>query len=456
LSPSINDLRFDAVIFDAGGTLIGFHEPGPFRELLAQAGMPATDEDVRRFHSGFIDVIRANRDDAQGLGVDEDAIDDWWRGIFQQTWPGRPDLAEEMFRWFRADRFDRVFPDVFPTLDALRELGMPVGVLSNFAKNLDHLLLQLGLHEYFDFVLVSARVGMAKPDPSFFDLAVSEVGQPRDRLLYVGDHVGDDIEGANGAGLHAVLVDRGNHFSRAPCSRIGSLRELVPYVRSPRHPARAIILDMDGVVLDSMPTHLITWQRTLAPLGADVTAEDLYPLEGIPTELTAEMLTELLLGKRCSGAEANRLANTKRALFRDIFEPVFIPGVVPLLYDLRGRGYRLGLVTGSARSVVDEALAPTGVAGLFDAIVTGDQVSQGKPHPEPYEKAASQLGVAASECLVVENAPLGIQSAAAAGMECVALETTFPAARLLGARPVFHDAQALRAWLLSRWLESVV
>jgi beta-phosphoglucomutase len=453
LPPSPNDLRFDAVIFDAGGTLIGFHEPEPFRNLLAQVGMPATDEDVRYFHSRFINVIRANRDDAQGLGVDEGEIDDWWRGIFQDTWPGRPDLAEEMFRWFRSDRFDRVFSDAIPTLDALRDRGMPMGVLSNFTTSLDHLLVRLGLSDYFDFVIVSARVGLAKPDPRMFDLAVSQTGRSRDRLLYVGDHFGDDIEGAHGAGLHGVLVDRGDHYSQAPCARIESLLDLVPYIRSPQHPARAIIFDMDGVVLDSMPTHLLTWQQTLGPLGIDITAQDLYPLEGIPTELTAQILTEKFSGQRCSGEEAQRLANTKRAFFRDIFEPASVPGVVPLLHDLRGRGYRLGLVTGSARSVVDEALAPTGIAGLFGAVVTGDQVSEGKPHPEPYRKAACRIGVAASECMVVENAPLGVQSALAAGMACVALETTMPAARLLGASAVFRDAQALRAWLLSHWLE---
>jgi HAD superfamily hydrolase (TIGR01509 family) len=229
--------------------------------------------------------------------------------------------------------------------------------------------------------------------------------------------------------------------------------ELVPYIGWPRRPAEAIILDMDGVVLDSAPTHLLTWQRTLAPLGIETTAEDLYPLEGIPTEATAQMLTERSLGQRCSGEEAQRLANTKRAFFRDMFELAFVPGMVPLLHDIRGRGYRLGLVTGSARSVVEETLGPAGIAGLFDAIVTGDQVSQGKPHPEPYEKAAGRIGVAASECLAVENAPLGVRSAVAAGMACVALETTLPAARLPGAFAVFHDAHALRAWLLSQWLE---
>jgi len=246
-----------------------------------------------------------------------------------------------------------------------------------------------------------------------------------------------------------VLIDRANRQPQAFCSRIGSLMELEGYVRMPTEPARAIVLDMDGVVLDSMPTHLLTWQRTLAPLGVDLTADDLYPLEGVPTESTAKLLTERLLGQACSDEEAQRLADAKRALFAQIFAPTFVPGILPLLYDLRGRGYRLGLVTGSARSVVDGSLAPTGVTGLFDAIVTGDQVSRGKPAPEPYRLAAARLGLSPSECLAVENAPLGIQSAKAAEMACVALETTLPAEQLPAADRVFPDAVTLRAWLLS-------
>ena len=457
MQPATNELRYDAVIFDVGGTLIGFHEPAPFQELLLQAGLPASDEDARRLHQRYLDVLRANRDDAQGLGANEGEIDVWWRGIFRLTWPDRPDMAEEMFRWFRADRFDRIFADAVPALNSLREQGMPMGIVSNFTSDLEHLLRRLGLRDFFGFVIVSAQVGIAKPDPRIFDLAVSQLHRPRHRLLYVGDHIGDDIEGAHAAGLDAVLIDRGGRHAQDPCSRVGSLLDLVPYVHWPEHPARAIIFDMDGVVLDSMPVHLLTWQRTLAPLGIEMTAADLYPLEGIPTELTAQRLTERLLGQPCTVEEAQRLANTKRTLFREIFKPAFVPGIVPLLHDLRGRGYRLGLVTGSARSVVDESLAPTGATeqrssgplALFDAVVTGDEVSQGKPYPEPYRTAASRLGIEPAECLVVENSPLGVRSAKAAGMACVVLETTLPAARLPGADRAFVDAQALRRWLLS-------
>jgi beta-phosphoglucomutase len=447
----MNGFRYDMVVFDVGGTLLGFYDYLPFQEFLTYAGLPATEEDARQFHRRLASVLVARRDVAQGLGADERDLYEWWRDNFARTWPDRPDLAEEMFRWLFGGRFDRLYADVLPTLDALRALGMPMGILSNFGIHLPEVLGRFDLLRYFDFVVVSAQVGLAKPDPRIFELVVAEAGHPAERLLYVGDHIGDDIEGARGAGLDAVLIDRGDHQPGALCPRIRSLRELEQYVRPPTRPAAGIIFDMDGVVLDSMPAHLLTWQRALAPLGVELTAADLYPLEGVPTELTAQKLTEKLLGQACSREEAERLAVAKRRYFRQIFEPGLVPGMGPLLCDLRGRGYRLGLVTGSARSVVDESLAPTGVADLFDAVVTGDQVARGKPDPEPYRTAAERLGLPPAQCLAVENAPLGIQSARAAGIDCVALQTTFPAERLAaaGAGHVFADGRALRSWLLS-------
>jgi len=443
------DFRYDRVIFDVGGTLTGFHQSAPFQEFLAHAGLPALDEDAHRFHRELIANILAERDHAQGKGADAAELDNWWRTVFAKTWPDRDDLVEEMLHWQHAGRFDRTFDDVMPALKALEALGMPMAVLSNFPTYLHDLLKRFDLTRFFDFVIVSAEVGMAKPDPRIFDLVAEEADVPRHRLLYVGDHVGDDIEGARGAGMDAVLIDRRNHFPKAPCPRISSLRELETYIQPPTRPARAIIFDMDGVVLDSPPVHLLTWQRTLAPLGIELTTVDSYPLEGLPTEVTAQRLTEQFLGEACSDQEAQHLASIKRALFRDIFKPTLVSGIVPLLHDLQGRGYRLGLVTGSARSVVDESLTPTGVAGFFETIVTGDEVARGKPDPEPYWSAAARLGLPSSQCLAIENALLGISSAKAAGMGCVALETTLSADQLSVADQVFPDVQSMRAWMLA-------
>jgi beta-phosphoglucomutase len=448
MQTSNNEFRYDMIIFDVGGTLLAFHEPAPFQEFLAAAGLPATEDDTRQFHRRLISIIVARRDDAQGLGANEKDLYDWWHGIFAEAWPHRSDLAAEMGHWLLAGRFDRLFADALPALEALQGMGLPMAILSNFGTHLRNTLKHFDLLRFFEFEVISAEVNLAKPDPRIFDLAVSKANAPRQRLLYVGDHVGDDIEGAIGAGLDAVLIDRLDRHAEEFCARIASLLDLVDYVQPPTPPA--IIFDMDGVVLDSLPTHLITWQQTLAPLGIEMTADDLYPLEGIPTERTAQRLTEIFLGQPCSDEEAGQLASTKRAIFRDIFEPTLVPGIAPLLYDLRGRGYRLGLVTGSARSVVDESLAPTGLTELFEVIVTGDQVSRGKPDPEPYQTAADRLDLPPAQCLVVENAPLGIQSAQAAGMRCVGLETTLPADRLPPTDHVFSNVSELRAWFLAR------
>ena len=444
----VPEFRYGTIIFDVGGTLLGFHEREPFQEFLAGVGLPAGDEDAREVHRRFVSVVVSTRDDAEGLGASERPLYDWWRNIFARTWPDRPDLAEEMYRWFRANRFDRSFADVLPALEALRELGMPMGILSNFGTGLEDLLRERGLRGYFGFLVVSALVGVAKPDPSIFDHAVVATGLPRHRLLYVGDHFGDDVVGARSAGLDVVMIDRADRNDDKPCARINSLLELPRYIRPPAPDRRAVLLDMDGVVLDSMPAHLRSWQRALEPLGIQLTAADTYPLEGMPTEPTAQRLTDQLLGRACSADEARRLAEAKRRFFVEEFEPASVPGIVPLLHDLRGRGHRLAMVTGSAAVVVEQVLAPLGVLDLFEVVVTGSEVAHGQPDPESYRLAAAQLGLEPGECLVVENAPLGIQAARAAGMGCVALETSLPAEHLVGAEQVFPDVKTLRDWLL--------
>jgi HAD superfamily hydrolase (TIGR01509 family) len=442
-------LRYDAVVFDVGGTLIGFVDSEPFRQFLVDAGLPAGQEEGRRLYERFLSVIRAERDRAQGVGASDAALEAFWRSVFALVWPGQPDLADEMNRRFRGNRFDRLLPDVRPTLDALHAAGLRLGVVSNFTGGLEALLTQLGVRDDFEFVITSAHVGLAKPDPRIFDLAVRRLGLPRHRLLYVGDHFGDDIQGARAAGLDAVLIDHGFRHKDFPCPRITRLLDLERYVRWPAGPAAAILFDFDGVVLDSVAAHLRAWQETLAPLGIQMTIDDLAPIEGMPTEPMAQLLVEQHLGRSAAPAEIERLAGTKRALYRQYLQPRPIPGIVQLLHDLRGRGYRLGLVTGGVRSVVDSVLALFGIADLLEAVVTSEDTAKGKPDPEPYCAAAARLGLPASDCLVVENAPLGIQSARGAGMACVALETTLPATRLAAADRTFADVEALQTWLLS-------
>ena len=89
-------LRYDAVLFDVGGTLIGFADSEPYRLFLQDAGLPAGEDDGDRLHERFLSVIRAERGRAQGVGASAAALEGFWRSIFALVWPERPDLAVAM------------------------------------------------------------------------------------------------------------------------------------------------------------------------------------------------------------------------------------------------------------------------------------------------------------------------------------------------------------------------
>ena len=118
------------------------------------------------------------------------------------------------------------------------------------------------------------------------------------------------------------------------------------------------------------------------------------------------------------------------------------PTVIMLAKMLKEKGYKLGLVTGTNSSRVRKILT-AGLLELFDSIVTGDDVKKGKPHPEPYLNAAKMLGVAPGKCVVIENAPYGIESAKRADMFCVAITTSLPIEYLKRADKIIDKLEQL-------------
>jgi putative hydrolase of the HAD superfamily len=129
-------------------------------------------------------------------------------------------------RFIVREGFMPVFGDVEDALVRLRSRGLRLGVLSNFPPNLEDTLRQHGIHGYFDFFVVSSLVGLEKPDPAIFELAIERAGSPRETILYVGDSPDDDIDGAAAVGLPAILIDRHDRHPQAACTRIKTLSEL--------------------------------------------------------------------------------------------------------------------------------------------------------------------------------------------------------------------------------------
>lgn len=159
------------------------------------------------------------------------------------------------------------------------------------------------------------------------------------------------------------------------------------------------------------------WAYALKPYGISLCEEEYLLLEGMNTRGVASHF----LGKQDAASIEDVVARKEEHyLSHAIFS--FYEGVPALVKKLK-KNYKLALVTGAGRRRLQKSDLGS-VLSFFGAVITADDVADGKPDPAPYLAAAQALGVAPSECLVVENAPLGIEAAKAAGMDCVAVAST--------------------------------
>lgn len=181
---------------------------------------------------------------------------------------------------------------------------------------------------------------------------------------------------------------------------------------------------MDGVIVDSMPYHFISWFEALQQYGVSVTPLDIYEKEGEKSDICIKYFFE-----KNNVALDNKTITKVLSLRNDIFQKYFklrlFPGIKNILINLKRKGILLAIVTGSSKNKVVSIL-PSDISELFDVIISADMLKQGKPFPEPYLMAAEKLQITPSECMVIENAPYGIRAAKAANMYCVAVTTGLP------------------------------
>lgn len=186
---------------------------------------------------------------------------------------------------------------------------------------------------------------------------------------------------------------------------------------------KAVLWDLDGVLVDTADYHFRAWRRLFRELGRDLSEEDFRRTFG----LRNDAILHTLLGE-LSQEEVVRLSRRKEELYREGIggglEPM--PGVVELLRGLQQRGRGMAIVSSTPRENVDVALRSLGLGGFFDTIVAEEDVRHGKPDPEGYLLAAKRLGMAPSECVVMEDAPGGVEAAKRAGMRCVGLAAERP------------------------------
>jgi beta-phosphoglucomutase len=213
----------------------------------------------------------------------------------------------------------------------------------------------------------------------------------------------------------------------------------------------AVIFDLDGVLLDSMPYYCEAWSAAFATQNIVIDKNEFYEREGEQRIRSVIEIFENKKGYRPSTRVSEEILNTMRDTFAKSFRPQFFPCTRELLMGLAGKGTALGLVTGS-ENLEQMFELERDVLGLFRAIVTGHDTKEGKPAPEPYELAVQRLGLPTPCCCAIENAPLGIRSAKAAGLFCYAVRNTSPlhADKLLqaGADIICNSNKELMKWLL--------
>lgn len=188
---------------------------------------------------------------------------------------------------------------------------------------------------------------------------------------------------------------------------------------------RAIIFDMDGVLVDSEPLFHDAINRLLTQEGAEAVsaAENQETLLGTTIEETWRRLKLSRALPLPVETYMRRYDRMVREMMMQELAPQ--PGVRELIGVCRERGLPLAVASSSRHSWVDLKLAAIGLTGAFDLVVGGDDVTEGKPAPDIYLKAAAGLGLSPGECIAIEDSPVGIAAAVAAGAYTIAVRTDY-------------------------------
>lgn len=183
---------------------------------------------------------------------------------------------------------------------------------------------------------------------------------------------------------------------------------------------KGVLFDFDGVVLDSMKQHVKAWQYAFGKYGLSLTAMDIYLREGMGVK---SVVKNVCAKYKLPIEVALTIMKTKSEYYKNHFEVHFYNGFFELLDYLKSQGISMVIVTGGDRNrIIPFALKY--LNGYFSGFVCSDDVKETKPSPEPYLKGLEILGLASEYCIVIENAPLGIKAAKAAGIRTLAVETT--------------------------------
>jgi beta-phosphoglucomutase len=188
---------------------------------------------------------------------------------------------------------------------------------------------------------------------------------------------------------------------------------------------KALLFDLDGTLIDSMPHHHTAWVEWHARRGLKIDADSFFV--STAGRSNDEIFADMLPGT--STAEIALLVDEKETLYREFAAPslALIKGAKDFVQRAKAAGLRLAVCTASTPQNMALAFKRFGIDEWVETVVSPADGLRGKPHPDIFLEAARRLGVAPGDCVVYEDAPLGVEGARRAGMQAVALTTTLPA-----------------------------
>ncbi|MCC8143859.1 MAG: HAD-IA family hydrolase, partial [Tannerellaceae bacterium] len=216
---------------------------------------------------------------------------------------------------------------------------------------------------------------------------------------------------------------------------------------------KAVLFDMDGVLYDSMQFHARAWHEVASGHSLQCTPADFYLFEGRTGDSTINELFQRTFHRDATPEEKKEIYKQKAALFTQYNDGQAMPGAKEVVEQVAQSGLQTLIVTGSGQKSLIEKINIS-YPGQFvrSKMVTGYDVKYGKPHPEPYLIGLEKAGVKNNEAIVIENAPLGVQSAIAAQIFTIAVNTGPLENKILldaGANLLFPDMHTLaKNWAL--------
>jgi beta-phosphoglucomutase family hydrolase len=180
---------------------------------------------------------------------------------------------------------------------------------------------------------------------------------------------------------------------------------------------KAVIFDLDGVVVESEKAHIAAEKQTLLEYGVKISADELHKYTGTTAKF---MFSELIRQYRINTTFEEMFQQKEDILFRLLEEDAEpTKGIITLLRKLRSKKIKLAIGSGSTKKQIRYVLNKLDIAHFFDSVVGAEDIVHGKPDPETFLRASAELDVDPSECLVVEDSELGVQAAKRAHMKCI-------------------------------------